>query len=142
MDLNFGHMVIKKDGEKCSCGNYGCFERYASMKVLKEKIKIKMNLNECTGKELFVIMQKNYEEVKDIIEEFISDLIVGVCNIINIFEPEAICIGGSFAYYKELLLDKLIEKMQINNITFNNRIPKIVIAKFGNDAGIIGACIK
>ena len=62
-------------------------------------------------------------------------------NTINIFEPEAICIGGSFVYYENILLKLLKNKMNEKYRTLNGEIPEITIAKMGNDAGIIGATI-
>ncbi len=130
MDLKFGHMIIKKDGEKCTCGNNGCFERYASMKTLKENIKLKMNLEESIeGEKLYKIVNDNKASLEDVIDEFIENLSIGIVNIINIFEPEAICIGGSFVHYKDLLLDRLIKKLDENIRPFNKEIPEIFIAK-------------
>ena len=139
-DLKFGHMVIEKNGIECKCGNMGCFEKYASMNALKEKIRLKKNLKEITGKSLYEII-KNEEDVVDIIDEFIYNLCIGLINLIRIFEPEAICIGGSFAYFEDLLLEKILQKLKEINEKLNIIIPEIVIAKCGNDAGIIGSTI-
>ncbi len=49
--FEIGHMVIKADGDKCTCGNSGCFETYASMKVLKDKIAKKLNLDNLSRRE-------------------------------------------------------------------------------------------
>ena len=80
------------------------------------------------------------EEIKDIINEYIDDLSIGISNLVNIFEPDCIVIGGGFARYDYLLLDKLHEKLLQSNLLFNNRNEIIIkTAKLGNDAGIIGA---
>ena len=61
-------------------------------------------------------------------------------NLINIFEPDCIVIGGGFARYDYMLLDQLKEKIVKSNLLFNTRENIIIkTAKFGNDAGIIGA---
>lgn len=140
-DLNFGHIVIQKDGKECTCGSNGCFETYCSMKNLKQEIASKRNQEKITGKELYDIIKNATKEEKEIIDEFLQNLNIGLSNLINIFEPEAICIGGSFAYYKDLLLDPLVSKMNKNNMAFNTNIPDILVAEYGNDAGIIGATI-
>lgn len=139
-DLKFGHIIIEKNGVKCKCGNKGCFEKYASMSALKEKIRLKKNLKNITGKRLYEII-KSEDDVVDIIDEFIYNLCIGLINLIKIFESEAICIGGSFAYFEELLLDRVLEKLKEINKILDITIPKIVIAKCGNDAGIIGSTI-
>ena len=81
--------------------------------------------------------KEKQEDVNNIIEEHTNYLSIGISNLIHIFEPDAICIGGSFTYYATLFMDKLKEKIQNN---FKNRtIPDIITAKFENDAGVIGA---
>ncbi len=143
--LEFGHMVINKNGEKCTCGRNGCFETEASMKILKRKIKNKLNLKESTtGKEIrdLLEIEQNLEICNDIIEEYINNLSIGIANIINIFEPEVLAIGGSFAHYEKILLENLIDKLQENQLLFNDaELPKIVMAELKNDAGLLGAIL-
>ena len=63
--------------------------------------------------------------------------------MIDIFEPEIICFGGSFSYYEgHPVLNKLIEEINKPNTTFNDTKPKVVTAYFKNDAGIIGATVE
>ncbi len=69
-------------------------------------------------------------------------LSVGISNLINIFEPEAICIGGSFVYFEDILLNKIKEKILDDKYLFNKRDKIIIVpAILGNDAGIIGSII-
>lgn len=143
--FEIGHMVIKKDGIKCNCGHNGCFERYASMKVLKDKIKKEFGKQELTGEEVKNILEdkNNNERTEKIVNEYIDNLATGIANLINIFEPETISIGGSFVYFKDILLDKLIKRLGEGNLLFNQQpVPKMVMAKLKNDAGIIGAVIE
>lgn len=146
--FEIGHMVIDRKGEKCRCGKKGCFETYCSMKRLKNKLqrilqtKTKQKIENAVI--LKEILEKNIEdgEIQNTIEEYIENLMIGLSNIIDIFEPEIICLGGSFVYFKEILYDKLIEKMEKERYVFNKQsLPKIVLASLGNDAGIIGATL-
>ena len=143
--LEFGHMVINKNGEKCTCGRNGCFETEASMKVLKKKIKDKLHLEaNTTGKQIRDLLEikENLEICNDIIEEYVSNLSIGIANIINIFEPEVLAIGGSFAHYEKILLERLINKIKQNQLLFNEvELPQIKIATLKNDAGLLGAII-
>ncbi len=139
--FELGHVVIRVDGKKCSCGNSGCIESYCSMKVLKEKIAKRKKVKEISGKELDRILLEDMESVKDIVDEYIKDLCIALANYINIFEPEAISLGGSFAYCGELLLDKITNEIRENKMTFNHTVPKIFVAEHKNDAGIIGAVL-
>lgn len=144
--FEFGHMIIEKDGNQCSCGKKGCFETYASIRVFKKNIcdilKIK---NDISGQELrrVIAENSNNKKVQAEIERFLHALKIGIGNLIDIFEPEAICFGGSFSYYENNpILEKLVNKINENDTTFTvSKKPDIVLAKYKNEAGIIGATL-
>lgn len=143
--FEFGHMVINKGGRLCSCGKKGCFEAYASINALKKKVTETLDVdNDVSGQYLREqLLIKNHPGVKEDIDVFLEYLKTGICNLIDIFEPEIIVLGGSFAYYEgNPVLEKLIEKLKEKNSTFNNgELPIITTAKLKNDAGIIGAVL-
>lgn len=100
--MEFGHMIIQKDGRECKCGSKGCFESYCSMKVLKREISETLELNENeTGANIVNEIRKHIDDlrIKPLIEEYVQYLAIGIANLINIFEPEIICIGGKFCLY-------------------------------------------
>lgn len=145
----FGHMVIERNGIPCHCGRNGCFERYASMKAFKNNLRDALHLDETTrGEELLERIRKNhpenqdYEVIENVVSEYIENLSIGILNLINIFEPEIIGIGGSFVYFEEVFMPRLKEKIEKAN---ENRIGreniKIETAILGNEAGIIGAVL-
>lgn len=140
----FGHIVVQKDGIKCNCGKKGCFEKYASMKALKNNLRTSLGLDETTrGQELLDMIRKNGEDekIKKIVDEYIEYLSIGISNLINIFEPEAVGIGGSFVFFSDVLLEKLKNNIQEKKYLFNERKELIIVpAALGNDAGIIGSC--
>lgn len=143
--FEFGHITLVKDGLECTCGKKGCFERYASIKALKNRITNTLGIDgtDISGQYLREeLMVKYHDEVQDDINEFIDYLRIGVCNLIDIFEPEIVCFGGSFSYYEgHPVLNKLIEEINKPESTFNKTSVKIVTAELKNDAGIIGATI-
>lgn len=139
-----GHMVIEKDGEECNCGRRGCFESYTSMRRFKEKIQKEFDLPDVDGKNIkeFIITNKGNKKIENIINTYIEYLSIGVANLINIFEPEAISIGGSFSHYKDILLQRLEKRIIEKQELFNKEsMPKLVVAELKNDAGIIGAAM-
>ena len=146
----FGHMVIEEDGLLCKCGKFGCWEKYASMKSFRDNLRKILGYTEKTSRqELLNILKnmkendKNYKEVQDLIDKYIKDLSIGISNLINIFEPEAVGIGGSFVYFKDILLYKLENELFNDGLLFNSRKDlKIETAILGNDAGIIGATLS
>lgn len=139
-----GHIVINETEDKCNCGRKGCFEIYGSMKRFKEKIKQEFNLDSINGKIIRQFMLDNIENqrLKELIDEYISNLVIGISNLVNIFEPQAISIGGSFGHYEELLLPKLKKRFSEGTELYNkDSMPEILIAELKNDAGIIGAAM-
>ena len=145
----FGHMVIKENGLECNCGRKGCFEKYGSMRAFKDNLRNELGLEEKTsGKELMAILKnttkesKDYAKIEKVRKQYIRDLSVGITNLVNIFEPEAIGIGGSFVYFSEALLDDIKELIIKENMLFNSRKEiNIQTAVLGNEAGIIGAIL-
>lgn len=139
--MELGHILIQKDGIECACGRKGCFEAYCSMKRLREKIAERLNLSEELGGEIiFEFAKRNMDKIDDILSEYAENLAGGITNVVNVFEPEAICIGGSYVYHTDVLGEKV--KMALEKEKpFNHEIPKIVMAEFENDAGIIGATL-
>lgn len=147
LGYEFGHMTINVNGEQCKCGKKGCFELYGSMKHFKKDLKERLGLSQYTHSEQLLdllkydkVLEKKDERIKQAIEEYTENLAIGISNLINIFEPEAIGIGGSFAYFEEYLLEKIKEKLLNNNLLFNTRNDIVIkAALLKNDAGIIGA---
>ena len=114
------------------------------MKVFKNKIKEKLKLDEkTTGKEILKILENDNNKIcKDIIKEYVSNLEAGIASLVEIFEPEIIALGGSFSYYENILLEPLKQELDKSKSRVLKRVkPKIVIAKYKNDAGIIGVTI-
>lgn len=137
--FEIGHMMIEINGRECRCGRKGCFEEYASMRVFRKEIEELFQIQKVTSDKFFEIIKskEKQKEVNEIIDRYVRYLSIGITNLISIFEPDAICIGGSFAYYAPIFMDRLKEKIQKN---FEDReIPDLLVAKYANDAGIIGA---
>lgn len=138
-----GHMVIQKEnGLPCKCKKNGCFEQYGSITALKNMVKQVYPIQEkITGLELHKFINEKIEQRKmqDIIEQYVKNLAIGIGNLVDIFEPEAIGIGGSFAHYEDIFLAKLVQMLP--HYCFAKQIPPIIITKEKNDAGIIGAVL-
>lgn len=149
-----GHMVIVKDGEQCSCGRKGCFEAYASATALIRQTKEAMQKNtsskmwelvggdieKVNGRTSFDGMRAGDETAKEVVRNFCEYVGCGLANIINIFQPEIICIGGGISKEGEVLVAPIRE--YVYGEVFSRKGAKqtqIKAAELGNDAGIIGA---
>ncbi len=148
-----GHNVIDPNGAMCSCGRKGCFEVFSSatglIRMTKEAIeanpdsllaKTAEKEGKVSGRLAFNVMREGDEVAKAVVDKYIKYLGIGVTNLINTFQPEIFCIGGGVSNEGDPLLLPLIEYVEkevYSRKTDDNT--KIVIAKLGNDAGIIGA---
>lgn len=143
--FEFGHMTIVKDGIKCTCGKSGCFERYASIKSLKQRVTKTLDIDgtDMSGQYMReVLMVQNEEALRDDVNDFVNCLRIGIANLIDIFEPEVVCFGGSFSYYEGYpVYNQFLEEISKDTSTFNKNLPRFVTADFKNDAGIIGATV-
>jgi predicted NBD/HSP70 family sugar kinase len=141
--FELGHMIIDKNGKLCNCGQKGCFETYASMKRFKQEAinRLKLGNNkEIQAEEVQNYIRNNIEkkDVKEFVEEYLENVSIGLINIINIFEPEAICFGGSFSYYEDIFIPRLYNILKGRTFNKESKV-KLLPAKLKNDAGIIGA---
>ena len=148
-----GHTVVDPNGPQCTCGRYGCFEVFSSAMGLIRMTKEAMEQNkdsllwaesELQGKvsarTAFNAMRQGDAVAKDVVDKYIKYLACGITNTINIFQPDILCIGGGVCNEGDPLLLPLKEIVAKEVYTRNSpKNTEIVIAKLGNDAGIIGA---
>ncbi|MBQ6738987.1 MAG: ROK family protein [Synergistaceae bacterium] len=149
----WGHMVIVKDGKKCTCGRNGCFESYCSatglINMTKEKIsefpngilaETAKSEGKITGRTVFDAADKGDENAKILIDEYLNYLACGLVNLINGLQPEVVSIGGGIAKQGEKLLSPLREKVKAE-VFGGIKMPKIVTCTLGYKAGLIGAAM-
>ncbi len=138
-----GHMVIKDNGLPCKCGKNGCFERYGSILEYKNKVKERLNISkDVNSNPLREIMNEHIEEIQDINSQYVKDLALGISNLINIFEPDIIILGGGFTHFSYFFENAIKQELIKSNLLFNKRESiDLRIAKLGNNAGIIGATL-
>ena len=88
----------------------------------------------------FDAMRKGDKAAQEVVDEYISYLACGITNMINIFQPEVLSIGGGICNEKGYLLNPLLAIIDREQYTRDNpRKTVIKIAEMGNDAGIVGA---
>lgn len=151
-----GHTVIVVNGEQCNCGRKGCWERYASATALISQTKAKMqecpdskmwelcdgDINNVSGRTAFNAMYAGDKAAKEVVDQYIYYVSVGVTNIVNTFQPEVVCIGGGISNEGDNLLDPIRKYVEEERYTkYSKKQTKICKAVLGNDAGIIGAAL-
>lgn len=148
-----GHIVIEKDGVPCNCGRKGCWESYSSatalIRMTKEKAdecrknsrsSLLTDAEKITGRTAFDAARKGDAAALEVLRVYYDYLACGLTNIINIFQPETISIGGGISGEGQSMIDELEPRIS-REVYGKGIVPstKIRIASLGNDAGIIGA---
>ena len=152
-----GHTVIIKDGLPCPCGRRGCWEQYASATALKRMTAealaaypdsilaqvVAENDGRVSGQSAFIAARQGDPVGQRICEEYVSYLSCGIVNMVNVFQPDTLAIGGGVSNEadEQLLLpvQRCVERESIP--CGKNRRTRIVKAELGNQAGIIGAAL-
>ncbi len=149
-----GHTVIVKDGRQCTCGRRGCFEAYCSATALISETKKKFeecpdsimheicdgDVNRVGGKTVFAAIKRGDKAAIEVFSEYLGYLACGIANILNVFQPEVLCIGGGISGERENLLRPLLPLIEKEVYSKDKALKTDVrIALLGNDAGIIGA---
>ena len=150
-----GHMITVVDGEPCTCGNKGCFERYASATALiREGRKlcqakpdnwlekaVNGDLSAINAKHVIDLAKAGDPDCAAIFDRYVYHLAIGLVNIINLYDPEVIVLGGGVSHAGQFLLDAVREKLP--SMVFYKDMPyaRVELAKLTNDAGIIGAAM-
>lgn len=150
-----GHTVIVVDGLPCSCGRRGCLEAYSSatglvnmtLRAAEEHPESLINSiirqdGRCTARTAYKAMKAGDSVGKSVTEMYVKYLACGIANVINVFQPEILCIGGGVCNEGDILLEPLkkavAEQIYSKNSTRNT---EITVCRLGNDAGIIGAAM-
>lgn len=149
-----GHMVIEAYGEMCTCGRKGCWEAYASANALRREGRIAAakyptskifrmvdgDIRLIDAKTVFDAADEGDEVAQDIVKRYQTYVAIGLVNLVNIFQPEAVVIGGGICARGSKLIDPIIEIL--NTRVYGGKLKtKIAIATLGNDAGIVGAAM-
>lgn len=136
-----GHMSICADGDVvCKCGRVGCFEQYASTNALVRMMREAVGDDrEIDGKYIFKQARSGDETALAVLDKYRFYLSEGIANLINIFQPEVLVVGGGISAQGEYLLAPVRDMAAKKILTKNPDITRIVKAQLENDAGIIGA---
>ena len=152
-----GHIVIVHGGEPCTCGRRGCWERYASANALIRQTRAAMEahrdskmwavaggcLKSVDGCTAFAAMRSGDDAARAVVDQYLSYLAEGLADLVNIFQPEVICLGGGVSHERDEDLLLPLQNMVLD-MCFGreaDRHTRLVKAKLGNDAGIIGAAL-
>lgn len=151
-----GHSVIIYGGLPCNCGRKGCWEKYSSATALIEQTKAAMHanfnslmwdlvdgdINKVNGRTAFDAMRKGDAAAQAVVNKYVDILAVGIGNVINIFQPDVVCVGGGVGNEKENLLAPVRKLLASEVYSIHaKKQTQLLAATLGNDAGVIGAAL-
>ncbi|MDY0044136.1 MAG: ROK family protein [Syntrophales bacterium] len=148
-----GHMVIDHNGPPCHCGNRGCWETLASGTALarfaRERIRdgsrtslldhAAGNIQEITAKTVQEAAAAGDNLAKELIEQTGYFLGVGLTNLVNIFNPEVIAIGGGVALIGDMLFAPAFDVVKTRAFRSSCEAVRFVPAALGRNSGVIGS---
>lgn len=153
--MEVGHMIIRPGGEPCTCGNRGCWERYGSATALIRLTREEMERSrdsvlwqlcggdpaKVQGRTAFQGAGQGDPAAKRVLESYLQGLSVGLVNLVNVLQPEIICLGGGVSNAEDdLLLNPLRELVRQG--AYDKHAPiRLERAALGNDAGVVGAAL-
>ena len=151
----WGHTVICMEGESCNCGRQGCWEAYAAAPALIRQTRQAMQvhpesalwqaaptLEQVSGKTVFEAVKQGDKTAQQVLDFYVKALSVGLNNIINVLDPEILCLGGGVAGAGQALMRPLQAAMAGQSYAREGQpTTRVVLAELGNDAGLIGAAM-
>ncbi len=148
-----GHMTVKFDGRKCNCGSRGCLESYASAKAVAREGRAACRnnpgslilkgaggrLDDISAKDVFSAAKKNDPAAAEIVKKTGFYLGVGIANVINLFNPEIVIIGGGVSRAGKVLVESAKDAVKSYSLDINLKGVKIVLSRLHFTAGMLGA---
>ena len=153
----FGHMTISLDrGIQCPCGKYGCLETMASGtavarmartrieaggdSILTEKTK-HGGTESITARDVFDAAEQDDALARAVVDEASNALGIGLANIVNIFNPELVVMGGGLARAQDGYVQHGISIARERALKLQNRTVRYEVTEMGDDSGLRGALL-
>lgn len=153
--MEVGHMIIHPNGTLCGCGNRGCWEQYGSATALIRLTQQEMERSpdsllwklcegdrfKVQGRTAFQGARQGDPTAKRVLSAYLQGLSIGLVNLINVLQPEVICLGGGVSNADDDLLLIPLRELVAGG-SFDKKMPtRLVRASLGNDAGVVGAAL-
>ena len=143
-----GHMTIVRDGEVCSCGNRGCWEAYASGTAFARRARLRaasspssvlgVNGAAIDGPAVFDAASRGDALARDLVSEEADLLGVGIANLLHLYSPDVVVVGGGLSNGFDLLHSGIVARIKVAAMPPFRDTP-VVRAGLGSDSGLVGA---
>lgn len=153
--MEIGHMIIHPFGNMCGCGNRGCWEQYGSatalIRITQTEMRCSKNsllwnlcdgdIDKVEGRTAFMAARMGDQTARHVLSTYLSGLSIGIINLVNILQPEIICLGGGVSNAEDELLLNPLRALVHQGIFDKKAGVRLEKASLGNDAGVIGAAM-
>jgi glucokinase-like ROK family protein len=150
-----GHITILPDGPPCRCGNRGCLQQLISEPAIADRARLLLreggdtllwtmvgNYPErVTAEMVFQAAERNDALALRIVEETARYLGIAVANLVNLFNPELIVLGGPVGQYSQVMLPMIVEEVRKRALAYPLSVAQIITSALGQDASAIGAAV-
>jgi glucokinase len=150
-----GHITIDVNGPRCSCGNIGCWEMFASGRAMAGEAKarlrggeksilaemVKGEIEEITTEKIDAAARQGDPLSLEVISRGATYLGIGMVSLVNAFNPEMIIVGGGVAKMGELLLEPARQVVRERAFKLASGAVRIVPTQLGDDGGVLGGAI-
>ncbi len=147
-----GHTIVDPAGPQCECGLRGCLEQFASGKAIARMAKetaqrdpstsilsFAGSLDAISGDDVAKAAREYDEPAREVLRRAGVYLAIGLSNVVNVFDPEAIVLGGSVIRAGEPFLGTARDRLASMLSQQRRRPVRLDVSSLGNDAGLIGA---
>ncbi|KKK36150.1 ROK family protein [Mesobacillus campisalis] len=131
-----GHMIVMPGGKPCNCGNFGCWEQYASETSFFKELSKKKGMESITYTQVLNWLKEGDETVHQQMEQFIYFLTIGLNNMINIYNPDVIVLDSELLRQNPAYIDE-IKKNLVSSISHYRELS---VSRIGKRSSIMGAC--
>lgn len=134
-----GHITLIPDGKKCNCGQSGCLERYVSEGALLEAYYVKCNVDISSIDVLMNKVEQGECCAVEIWEQYLTFLALGIQNLLHMFDPATVIIGGRLSKYAKLLEQQLSDRIFFHEGLQTHSDVVIKCSQLGSDGALLGA---
>ena len=135
-----GHIMLHSGGKRCSCGQLGCFEAYASAHALIRMAACRLRRRTLTGRELFCLVEKGDAVAQECLENWAHEVALGLYNICCVVNPDAVVLGGGIMQQRAAL-EAVRRKMEALPCMQEIKPACIRASSLGSAAGLYGCVV-
>jgi glucokinase-like ROK family protein len=148
-----GHVTILPDGPVCRCGNRGCLQQLVSEPAIADRVRARLRAGEqsllgemvgahperLTAEMVFAAAEQGDPVASAVVGETATYLGIAIANLVNLFNPQLIVLGGPIGQMSHGMLPALLDEVRKRALSYPLSVVQIVPSALGGDANAIGA---